>query len=96
MRDSDYEGFSTKDSDTASEGNTQAKCAVAKHGAWWYGVVCAYANLNGRYIRPNETNNGDGIFWASWLGANNSFMRTVMKLKPSFGIVILTIMNNNE
>ena len=64
--------FTTKDRDNdESTGN----CAVASHGAWWYGAPCHQSNLNGLY---GSTTSGVGLNWYTWKGYETSMTYTAV------------------
>ena len=70
--------FSAKDVDWSS-----GKCTGKFQGGWWY-ASCHYANLNGRYIKENETvPHGEGIIWREWKGMYYSLKAVSMKLRPA-------------
>ena len=70
--------FTTKDRDNdVWSGN----CAERFHGAFWYNS-CYNANLNGKYIRIDPTNDV-GVVWHAWKDSFYSLKRVEMKIKPN-------------
>ena len=78
--------FSAKDRD--NDGWPPHNCAEERHGAFWYNdgqnsfKTCAYANLNGEYLR-NGTTSGISVFWWHWKRSVYSVKRVEMKIKPN-------------
>ena len=76
--------FSTKDRD--NDKSESVNCAERwATGGWWYNR-CSWANLNGKYIFPDdkvdEDLKGIGINWHKW--KNSNYMKsTVMKIRPT-------------
>ena len=69
--------FSTRDNDNDSSGR---HCAETKKGAWWY-RTCSLANLNGRYLGPDQID-GEGLTWFAWKQTNEVLKRSEMKIRP--------------
>eukprot|EP00794_Sanderia_malayensis_P017932 gene17932-19721_t len=70
--------FSTKDKDNDS--NPGGSCAIAYHGAWWYGK-CHASNLNGKYLNGNHKSYANGVNWYRWKGHRYSLKKTEMKIR---------------
>ena len=70
--------FSTRDQDNDV---FYRSCAVKYKGGWWYGS-CHNANLNGLYLRGNQSSYGDGVQWKLWTGYYYSLRFTEMKIRP--------------
>ena len=73
--------FSTKDRDNDDEWSG-GNCAVRHHGAWWYGIICASSNLNGKYrnVGPGDRT---GLWWLGWKRISYSMKRASMKIRPN-------------
>ncbi|XP_041372731.1 ryncolin-1-like [Gigantopelta aegis] len=72
--------FTTNDSDHDIwySGN----CAHFYKGAWWY-YACHSSNLNGQYLRGNQSTYADGVNWSSFRGYYYSLKYTAMKIRPA-------------
>ena len=54
--------FMTKDNDNDK---WSATCATSYKGAWWY-ERCHISNLNGLYLKTENSQNYKGIVWSTW------------------------------
>ena len=71
--------FSTKDRD--NDKWSIVNCAVARHGAWWYGR-CSFSNLNGKYFRGRRKTQ-DCIVWIHWKHIIYCLKGVKMKIRPN-------------
>ena len=71
--------FTTKDRD--NDAWLSVNCAERHHEAFWY-KHCAWANLNGEYLR-NGAINLTGVVWYDWKNNRYSMKRVEMKIKPN-------------
>ncbi|XP_041372730.1 fibrinogen C domain-containing protein 1-like [Gigantopelta aegis] len=71
--------FTTKDSD---HDIWNANCAQKFRGAWWY-TNCHSSNLNGAYLRGNQSTYADGVNWKTFSGYYYSLKYSAMKIRPS-------------
>ena len=70
--------FTTKDNDN-DEWSTN--CATSYKGGWWY-RSCYHSNLNGLYLKTENSQNDKGIVWYNWQRYRN-LKFTEMKLRVS-------------
>ncbi len=68
--------FSTKDADN---NRYYSNCAQERQGAWWYDN-CSYANLNGLYLGPNQSDI-NGMYWWFWKNNAEVLKRSEMKIR---------------
>ncbi|XP_068128508.1 ficolin-1-like [Hyperolius riggenbachi] len=73
------EAFSTKDRD--NDWSNKTNCAEQWTGAWWFSD-CHYSNLNGLYLRGEQTKHSSGVIWASFRGFSYSYKVSEMKFRP--------------
>lgn len=71
--------FSTRDQD--NDQSMPNQCAENYRSGWWH-AGCTLANLNGLYLRGNDTT-ATGVFWNNWLGAKYSLKVCEMKVRPT-------------
>ena len=71
--------FTTKDKD--NDRSSTRNCAATYKGAWWY-KDCHRSNLNGLYLRGDNTTFGEGVNWKHWRGQQYSLKKTEMKIRP--------------
>jgi hypothetical protein len=69
--------FSAKDKDVD---RIDAHCAQEYKGGWWY-HGCHTANLNGLYLKGNNTSYGNGVIWHHWKGLYYSLKGTTMMVR---------------
>ena len=69
--------FSTKDKDND---RFKTSCAQMFEGGWWF-KDCLQSHLNGKYIRGEHSDSGDGIVWKGWKGEYYSLKTTRMMVK---------------
>ena len=72
--------FTTKDKDN-DRSSIHGNCAVYFKGAWWYNV-CHNSNLNGLYLRGDNTTYGEGLTWSEWRRYRYSLKKSEMKIRP--------------
>ncbi|CAF1185586.1 unnamed protein product [Adineta steineri] len=71
--------FTTRDQD--NDVSSTKQCAENFFSGWWH-KDCTVVNLNGLYIRGNDTS-ATGIFWSGWLGGNYSLKSCSIKIRPN-------------
>ena len=79
-----HDGIFFTTDDRNNDGNANENCAVMFHGGWWFNN-CHESNLNGQYVEGGDVQEGRGISWKSWKGADESLQSTTMKLRPLKG-----------
>ena len=67
--------FSTRDND--QDPVSWLHCARSRHGAWWYGRLCGFSNLNGKW----GGSSGDEVYWLSLTRYRKSVTFSEMKLR---------------
>ncbi|UJR10670.1 hypothetical protein I4U23_014865 [Adineta vaga] len=70
--------FTTRDQD--NDQSMSSQCAENYKAGWWH-TGCTLANLNGLYLRGNDST-ATGVFWNNWLGAKYSLKTCEMKVRP--------------
>ncbi|CAK8692317.1 ficolin-3-like [Clavelina lepadiformis] len=70
--------FSAFDAD--NDDTHKTNCAIAAHGAWWYGA-CYHSNLNGQYLE-GQTTTDKSMSWNHFHGTKYSLKLAEMKIKP--------------
>ena len=76
--------FSAKDKDVDAANYKSDKwsghCAQMFKGGWWYDN-CHRADLNGMYLKGNNTLYGKGVIWYHWKGYYYSLKGTTMMVR---------------
>jgi hypothetical protein len=76
--------FSAKDKDVDAANYKSDKwsghCAQMFKGGWWYDN-CLRADLNGMYLKGNNTLYGQGVIWYHWKGYYYSLKGTTMMVR---------------
>jgi len=73
--------FSTKDLD---QDTWPDNCASTFHAGWWY-AKCAYANLNGKYLRGTTSEYGTGMTWYHFHGFYYALKSSKMMFRRKLG-----------
>ena len=68
-----------RDQDTHPPGN----CAQLYTGAFWYSA-CHNVNINGQYLKGQNSLYAKGIIWNKWKGYNYSLKTSQMKFRPDY------------
>ena len=71
--------FTTRDQD--NDQSMSGQCAEKYKSGWWH-TSCTLANLNGLYLRGNDST-AMGVFWSSWLGGTYSLKSCEIKVRPT-------------
>ncbi|XP_052092426.1 ficolin-2-like [Mytilus californianus] len=77
LMEHDGQKFSTydRDNDVGS-----GSCAQGSKGAWWYSK-CHQSNLNGLYLRGQNSQYALGVVWKAWHGYYYSLKTTTMMIR---------------
>lgn len=77
LKEHDGQKFSTYDRDNDHHSGS---CAKGCKGAWWYNN-CHNSNLNGLYLRGQNSQYALSVVWGTWHGYYYSLKTTTMMIR---------------